>query len=318
MSTSSEKGQSLEDIFQGQYTEFCNDLVGACPELSVDIGMARALSPKERKEKFREEVLASCSPTRNATECPGIVLPGVCIEEDVWTSLSTTSQKAIQEYMTILSFSLLMEDGVSGDMKNGWTAEWAKKMMEDMKNKVNTMDFSKMSEKFAKLFGAGDKGFPQIPEKFLKGQIAKLAEDIVRELKIEDFGIDPAEMEAAGHDPSKAIAMMMNVFTNNPQIFQGTIAKLTKKLQQKVQSGALRPHELVAEAEELMKTFSENPEFVEMMETFRQSFGFEDMEKARSVGREGEARLNLVRSRLRKKLEAKKAKAKAAENGGGK
>ena len=79
-----------------------------------------------------------------------------------------------------------------------------------------------------------------------------------------------------------------------------------KKLQAKVQSGALRPQELVAEAEELMKTFSENPQFVEMMETFRSTFGFEDKEMAQAAGRDGENRLSLAQKRLRAKLEAKK------------
>jgi hypothetical protein len=76
-------------------------------------------------------------------------------------------------------------------------------------------------------------------------------------------------------------------------------------------SGEIRPQEIVAEAEELMKTFSENPAFVEMMETFRSLFGMEDMDVARSAGREGSARMAIVRERLRKKMEAKRAAAGA-------
>jgi hypothetical protein len=65
--------------------------------------------------------------------------------------------------------------------------------------------------------------------------------------------------------------------------------------------------ELVAEAEELMKTFGENPQFVEMMEAFRSAFGFEDKEAAQAAGRDNENRLSIARARLRKKLEAKRA-----------
>jgi hypothetical protein len=100
--------------------------------------------------------------------------------------------------------------------------------------------------------------------------------------------------------------MIMDLFMKNPQAFQGTIMKLTKKIQRKIQSGALRPQELVAEAEELMKTFSENPQFVELMESFRQAFGAADPEVARATNREPENRLSIVRERLRKKMEAKK------------
>ena len=93
----------------------------------------------------------------------------------------------------------------------------------------------------------------------------------------------------------------------NPSAMQSTVQKLTKKLQQKIQSGALRPQELVAEAEELMKTFSENPQFVELMESFRSTFGFEDTEMARAAGRDGDNRLSIARARLRAKLEKRKA-----------
>ena len=58
-----------------------------------------------------------------------------------------------------------------------------------------------------------------------------------------------------------------------------------------------------------MKTFSENPRFVEMIEAFRQAFGFEDKETAQAAGRDNENRLSIARARLRKKLEAKRAAA---------
>jgi hypothetical protein len=192
--------------------------------------------------------------------------------------------------------------------QEGWTSEWASKMMDDMKSKMKDVDFSGFADKFAKLFGADGKSMPQIPEKYLKGQIAKLAEEIVNEFRISDFGIDPAALESAGNDPTKALSMIMEVFMKNPQSFQGVIAKIGNRLKQKVESGSLRPQELVAEAEELMKTFSENPQFVDMMETFRQMFGAPDdlAEQQRSAGRDGNARLSIVQARLRKKLEAKK------------
>lgn len=305
-----------KDIFDTKFTEFCNDLEGTCPEFTQQIAAARALSVEQRKELFRKDVLKSCSPNRDATQAPAFVLPGVQMTQDIWESLSDNSKRAVQEYLTILSFCLLMEDGPSvGDLSGGefgWTESWAKSMMDDMKEKMKGVDFSGLSEKFAKFFGsaAGATGgaIPQIPEKFMKGQIAKLAEEIVKEFNLEDFGIDPAQMEAAGNDPTKALNIVMEVFMKNPNAFQKTIAKLTKKLQQKIQNGSLRPQELVAEAEELMKTFSENPQFVEMMEGFRQAFSMEGHEdEARAAGRDGSARLSIVQQRLKKKLEARKA-----------
>lgn len=309
------------DVFVTKYDEFCDDLIGTFPELADGITKAKALSVEEKKRLFRTDVLPSCSPTRNPTSCPGAVLPGVSIPAAIWETLSEKSQQAIQEYLTVLSFCILMETSTSAmDLSGagaGFTETWAKKMMDDMKDKMKSVDFSGFTEKFTKLFGSAAGGgagaFPQIPEKFMKGQIARLAEEIVKEFNVEDFGIDPKVMEAAGSDPSKALQMVMDVFMKNPGAFQGTIMKLTKKLQQKIQSGSLRPQELVAEAEELMKTFSENPQFVELMESFRSAFGMEGHEDdLKASGRDGSARLSIVQQRLRKKLEARKAAASAS------
>jgi hypothetical protein len=242
----------------------------------------------------------------------------------IWIDLSAKSRKAIQEHLTLLSFTYLIESGTKEEStSNGWNDGFMKKMMDDMKTKMDSMDFAGLSEKFAGLFGgagaggaAGAAGFagfasgiPEIPERFMKGQIAKLAEEIVKELKVEDFGIDAETMKAAGNDPTKALNIIMEVFAKNPAGFQNTVQKLGKKIALKIQSGAIRPQELVAEAEELMKVFSENPRFVELMEAFRQTFGFENKEAAQAAGRDNENRLSVARARLRKKLEEKRAKA---------
>ena len=316
------------DIFNSKYSEFARDLQGACPELAPQIAQALAMSSEERRQKFKEQVLSSCSPNRDSSVAPAFVLPGVPMPSQVWIDLSDKSRTAIQEYLTLLSFTYLLETGSAEDTSsNGWNADWAKKMMEEMKTKMASVDFAGLTEKMAKLFAgagagaeAGDAGAaaggfpfpggsPQIPEKFMKGQIAKLAEEIVKELRVEDFGIDAESMAAAGNDPTKALNMIMEAFSKNPGGFQNTIQKLGKKLALKIQSGLIRPQELVAEAEELMKTFSENPRFVEMMEAFRQAFGFEDKETAQAAGRDNENRLSIARARLRKKLEAKRAAA---------
>ena len=301
---------SLDNIFFTKFNEFARDLHGACPELAAKIQQAVNLSADERKKQFKEQVLPHCAPSRDSAVAPAYVLPGVPMPKSLWQQLSLTTQKSIQEYLTILSFTFLMDTTKSPDVSgSNFTSDWAKTMMDDMKSKMNGVDFASISEKISKLFGGmGDAsgGIPSLPAKFLKGQIAKLAEEIVKEFRVEDFGIDPAQFEAAGNDPSKALNMIMELFMKNPQALQGTIQKLTKKLQQKIQSGALRPQELVAEAEELMKTFSDNPQFVELMESFRQTFGFEDTEMARAAGRDGDNRLSIARARLRAKLEKRK------------
>ena len=107
-------------------------------------------------------------------------------------------------------------------------------------------------------------------------------------------------------DPSRAFTLLFSTFSSNPEIIQKTIAKIGNRIQQKVQSGAIRPQEIAREAEEMMKEFAENSSFVEMMEGIKSAFGFEDMDIARKAGKEGTARMSIARDRLRKKLEKKK------------
>jgi hypothetical protein len=307
--------EDLSDVFDTKYEEFARDLQGACPELADKIAAALALSPDDRRDKFKEQVLSSCSPSRSSDAAPAYVMPGVPMPKETWEVLSSRSKKAIQEYMTILSFTYLMDSDAGKSFKTGgWSAEWATKMMDEMKAKMENVDFTGIAEKIAKLFattedGGFPNGIPQMPEKFLKGQIAKLAEEIVKEFRMEDFGVDPKVMAEAGNDPTKALNIIMEIFMKNPASLQNTMKKLGKKLQMKIQSGVLRPQELVAEAEELMKTFSENPQFVQMMEAFRRAFGFEDQQAARATGNDNDNRLSMVRNRLRAKLDAKRAAA---------
>lgn len=158
---------------------------------------------------------------------------------------------------------------------------------------------------FEKLF---ENGFPKLPERFLKGHMAKLAQEIVKDIKPEDLGITPEMVAECEKNPSRAFDILFQVFGNNPGIIQKTIQKVGKRLQQKFMSGAINPQEIAREAEELMKEFAGNGNFVDMMEGMKNAFGFGDMDIARQAGREGSARLAMVKDRLKKKASAKEAK----------
>ena len=298
--------KSLNSIFQKKYTEFCDDLVETYSEKSAQIAQARALSEQERMEHFRAEVLPTAgNPTRNSTVNPGTVLPGVVIEDKDWSSFSKNTQKAIQEYVTLLSFTCMFGDPAHPMEADAASKAWVDKMLNEWKDKLSKVDFKSLTEKITNLFGSGGGAF-QIPEKFLKGQLAKLAEELVREFKPEDFGLNTEELGQTDANPQRAFEMLMNVYTQRPELLQNAMKRIAKRLQDKVQRGELRPQELAAEAEEMMKQFTDNPAFVELMESFRSVFGFEDQETARAAGRDGDGRLALARQRLRAKLEKKK------------
>ena len=319
-----------QSIFQSKYDEFIEDLLGALPEYTPQINIAKGLSAGERLKRFQEEIKIPNEENPDyMTKNPGKVLPGVLIEEPIWNSLSENTKKAIWEHLRVLSICCFMEAGFGGGEKPAWMDD----AMNEMKEKLKDIDFEGVFGKFMNFFKADStspsdsssdasgtdpsgtdpsgffKGMPKIPEKFLKGHMAKLAEELVRDIKPEDLGMSPELVEECEKSPSRAFDILLSVFSNNPGIIQQTVQKIGKRLQQKIMSGQIRPQEIAREAEELMKEFSGNSSFVDMMDGLKSAFGFEDMDIAKQAGKEGSARLAMARDRLRKKLEKKKAAA---------
>jgi len=296
-------------VFQTKYEEFAKELLATFPELADPLRATLALTPAERLQQFQSSVKVTADPIVNC----GTVLPGVILTDALWASLSPSNQKVIWEYVRLLTMCCFLE-GFGSDSSDGTapSKSFIDSVMGDWKTKLGKMDFEGLLGKFSKIFGFGDAsggtGFkmPKLPERFLKGQLAKLAEEIVRDINPEELGLTPELMAECEKSPSRAFDLLVQVFTKNPEMIQTMIKRIGKRLQAKVQSGAIRPQEIAAEAEELMKEFAGNTDLVSMMESLKSAFGFEDMDTARAAGREGSARLSAVRERLKKKLEAKK------------
>ena len=132
--------------------------------------------------------------------------------------------------------------------------------------------------------------------------MAKLAQEIVKDITPDDFGISPEMIGECDKNPSRAFDILFQIFSSNPDSIKKTVQKIGKRLQHKIAIGHIRPQEIAREAEELMKEFASNPSFVEMMQGIKSAFGFEDMNLARKAGRESSARLAIVKDRLRKKV----------------
>lgn len=313
-----------QSVFQTKYNEFVSDLMGALPEYTAQLQTAFSLDPASRLARFQEEVKVKQTLGGNSedhTSNPGNILPGVAVEDKVWATLSDQSKKAIWEHVRILSICCFMEAGFSDTNK----PEWMEEAMNDMKKKLESVDFSSIIGKFMNFFqpsgdsddenkpsngpdlkGMFENGFPKLPERFLKGHLARLAQEMIKDITPDDLGITAEMLKECEKDPSRAFSVLLTTFSNNPDIIQKTIMKIGKRLQHKVQTGAIRPQEIAREAEELMKEFAENTSFVEMLSGIKRAFGMEDMEMARKAGQEGSARLAIARERLRKKLEKKK------------
>jgi hypothetical protein len=332
-----EESANEVSMFQTKYNEFVEDLLGALPEYTSQIQAAKLLSENDRLIRYQQDIKVvntlGGGDSEDFSKNPGIVLPGVEITDSVWGSLSDNTKKAIWEYVRIISICCFMEAGFGGgDSK---TPAWMDDAMNEMKKKLEGVDFQNIIKKFMTFFKPGEgeqsesdgkgglpggfeklfeSGFPKIPEKFLKGHMAKLAQEIVKDITPEDLGISSEMVSECEKNPSRAFDILFQVFGSNSGNIQKIIGKIGKKLQQKVMSGAIRPQEIAREAEELMKEFAGNSNFVEMMEGIKGAFGFEDMNLARQAGREGSARLAMVRERLKKKASEKQSKKAGASN----
>lgn len=295
---------ALDVTFQKKYAEFVADLEGAFPELKAALAAAAALPAAEALRQYAQKVVPNHAMVSDKFNCPGIVLPGVTISDDLWDAVGETTKKAVYDYLSILDLSAIYSSGMGGD---GFSKEWAENIMKSWRDRMDKVDFESLADKFKTLFG-GDGSLPKLPEKFLKGKLAQLAEDIVREFKPEDFGLRPEDLEAVEKDPTRAFEILMQASTSNPTLLQTAMMRVGKKLQTKIQRGELRPQDLAAEAEELMKEFESNPAFVQMMESFRSAFSFENPAAARASGRDDLSRLSQVRNRLKAKLAARQGK----------
>lgn len=293
-----------DNIFHKKYSEFCDDLLGACPEYEKEIVAAKSISAEERVKLYKDLVLQKV--TRSTTENPGTVLPGVTIADSVWSALSEKSHKAILDYLRLLDVScVFLNIDISG--VENISQEWVDSILRDWRSRMDRVDFQSISDKFMNMFGSQGGNLPPLPERFLHGKLAKLAEDMVREFRPEDFGLTPEDVAACETDPTRAFEILMQASAQNPENLQKVMMRVAKKLQAKIQSGALKPQELAAEAEELIKEFQTHPAFVEMLSSFRNIFSTEDPENVtRMGGDDGDKRLAIARARLRKKMEARK------------
>lgn len=297
---------SLETTFFNKYVEFIGDLQGAFPELKAELDAAAGLPADKAVQRYAKEVIPKHAGLTGALCCPGCVLPGVVLTEDLWGAVSDKTKRAVHDYISILDLSAMYTAGGTNIPK-----EWAENIMKNWRGRMDDIDFESMAEKFKTIFGS-DGALPKLPEKFLKGKLAKLAEDIVKEFKPEDFGLRPEDLAAVEKDPTRAFEILMQASTSNPDILQKAMMRVGKKLQSKIQSGQLRPEDLANEAKEMMEEFQSNPAFTQMMESFRSAFSFEDPELARAAGKDDKSRLSQTQARLRKKLAERKAAAAAA------
>ena len=140
-------------VFQNKYNEFVEDLLGAFPEYTTQIQIAKGLDNKTRLKKFQDEIkigdtLGSGS-IKDFNKNPKKVLPGFEISNKVWNSLSENTKKAIWEHLRVLSICCFMENGFGNDTDK---PEWMEDALNEMKKKLENVNFESIIGKFMNFF----------------------------------------------------------------------------------------------------------------------------------------------------------------------
>jgi len=103
-------------------------------------------------------------------------------------------------------------------------------------------------------------------------------------------------------DPAHVFTYLQEIFTKRPEVMMNAAQKIGKRLQAKFAKGEINRDEIIREAEELMKEFSDNEAFSGLFGSLGELFKSGEKES----GNEGSARRREVQERLRKKAAAKK------------
>lgn len=310
--------------FSTTYTQFLNELKDTFPEFLPALVAASELPDAQAQFTALWRPYTADAAAKNAAifTTAGIgLVPGVTMTAALWSELSSATQNAIWKYISSLLLLAATDDDSLWDLSGFKTS--LSTMMAHMTSGGADLSGADLSgalpEGFASLFEKlssmgigmpGGAGFPdlsgvlpgnfKIPERLFKGHIAKIAEELVKEFKPEDFGINPELLESK--DPARVFTYLQEVFTKKPEMLMNAAQKIGKKLQAKFARGDINRDEIIREAEELMKEFSDNDAFSSLFGSLGEMFKGSEPEGSPS------ARRREVQERLRKKAAEKKAR----------
>lgn len=303
--------------FATMYEQFVHELKETFPEFSDAITHASTLPDVQSRftDVWRSHTKDVASQDAAIFTTVGLeLIPGFVMTASLWSELSVTTQAAIWKYLSSL---LLL--AASTEDKSFWDLSGFKADMEEMMKRLKEAggdmgglggdmkglfeNLGKMAETFGFKDMSGASKF-KLPERLFKGHIAKIAEELVKEFKPEDFGISPDMLES--DDPARVFMYLQEIFAKNPETLMVAAQKIAKKIQKKFESGQIKREDIIREAEELMAEFSENTAFSSLFGSLGEILKGSEKES----GNEGSARRREVTERLRKKA-AEKAAAKA-------
>ena len=314
--------------FAQVYNQFLSEMGLTFPELDKSAEKAKKLGFRQFSKSIAPILHQIASRDSSIFNEKGVeIAPGVTMNKALWKDAGKSTHVAIWDFLSSLVLLATYEEKHSNDntvedhdFSKMFDMSGAdidlQKMFKGLGEQFSNQSFSgffdgikeaaeSFKEKFGDSTGISGEGFtmPKIPEKLFKGHIAKIATDLAKEFKPEDFGLSNDMLES--NDTGATFEYLQELFTKNPELLMKGAKKIAQRIQDKLKNGEVKREELIQEAEELMGEFQNNPMFKGIFEQLGAQLKGMGGNADTSNNTESERR-KAVQERLRKKIAAKK------------
>ncbi len=314
---------------------FCDELRLTFPELGAAVDRAAVVPAAMYWHMWHKnlDILLEKNADGLFGAKSGFLIGAVRMTPALWGEISENTQKAIWRYLRTLVLESVMEtpatmEALTPDQMQslmdimtaerleagGAEAEAAHaELLEETMGHLNPLmeRLKGMMGGFMDGVNLKDIPMPEIPEHLKRGRIARLAEQLAKQFKPEEFGIDPAMLE--GDNVEDVLKRLADLYKRDPSMIMAGAKRMADKIKQQVMGGSLKREDLLAEAKEFVALFREHPLFKEAIAKFEGLMGeggLASMFSGGGGGAGGSDRLRATQERLRKKLEARKAAAR--------
>lgn len=329
-----------ESPFAKTLAAFCGELRLTFPELVAQVDRAAAQTPEVfwRAWQAHIEILATRNFEALTAERRGLLIGPVAMTPALWSELSDATRTAIWRYLRTLLLEAVLEIGLdtidatksqtllailSEERLEAGGAEADDEAAELLESSMSHL--APLMERLrGMLGGAAGAAFdmsgvemPEIPPHLRNGRIARLAEDMAKQFKPEEFGIDPALL--AGDNVEEILRRLAELYQRDPTLLIAGAKRVAEKIKRQVLGGSLNRDQLIAEAKEYVELFKEHPLFKEAVGKIQGFFGEGGLGElfgggGGSSGAPSE-RLRAVQERLRRKMAARAAGGKTSAQG---
>jgi hypothetical protein len=303
---------------------FCGELRLTFPELGAHIDRAATLTANKFWNGWQNNLIILME--RDAVKLQevrrGLLVGPVCLTPALWSEISEATRTAIWRYLRTLVLEAAMEislDSVDAEKTSILMGILTEERLTagGVEAEEETADLLESATSHLKplferlkgimgsaedLSGLADMPMPEIPERLRNGRIAKLAEEMAKQFKPEEFGIDPKMLE--GDNVEEILKRLAELYQRDPTLLMTGAKRVAERIKKQILGGSLNRDELIAEAREYVEIFKEHPLFKEAIDKFQGLVGAADMFGGGSTGAPSE-RLRAVQERLRRKMAAR-------------